>query len=110
MGELLVADMSTEWNPQVFKDSFKKQILGLVDKKIKAGQTESVTPIEAQETTTGPSATIYDLTELLQRSLNKGSKAENPAEKPAPAEKATRPKAKPAAKSSTKPPAKKKAA
>ena len=109
MGELLVADMSTEWNPQAFKDSFKEQILGLVDKKIKAGQTESVTPIEAQETT-GPSATIYDLTELLQRSLNKGGKAEKSAEKPAPAEKATRPKAKPAAKSSAKPPAKKKAA
>ena len=110
MGELLVADMSTEWNPQAFKDSFKEQILGLVDKKIKAGQTESVTPIEAQETTTGPSATIYDLTELLQRSLNKGSKAENPAEKPAPAEKAPRPKAKPTAKTPAKPPSKKKAA
>ena len=74
MGELLVADMSAEWDPQTYHDSFKQQILDLVQKKIKAGQTESVTPIEPQEPT-GPSATIYDLTELLQRSLNKGGQA-----------------------------------
>jgi len=107
MGELLVADMSADWNPQAFKDSFKEQILNLVQTKVKAGQTESVTPLEAQETT-GPSATIYDLTELLQRSLNKGGKAEATAE-PAPA-KTTRPKAKAAAKTPVKAPAKKKAA
>ncbi len=106
MGELLVADMSADWNPQTFKDSFKEQILDLVEKKVQAGQTESVTPLEAEETS-GPSATIYDLTELLQRSLNnKGGKAE--AAKPVP--KADAVKAKPRAKAPSKPSAKKKAA
>jgi DNA end-binding protein Ku len=80
MGELLVADMSAEWDPQAYHDSFKQQILDLVQKKIKAGQTESVTPIEPQESS-GPSATIYDLTELLQRSLNKGGQAAKTPEK-----------------------------
>jgi DNA end-binding protein Ku len=107
MGELLVADMSADWNPQAFKDSFKEQILDLVEKKVRAGQTESVTPLEAEETT-GPSATIYDLTELLQRSLNnKGGKAE-PAAKPAP--KAGAAKTSPGAKAPAKTSTKKKAA
>ncbi len=102
MGELLVADMSADWNPQAFKDSFKEQILDLVEKKVQAGQTESVTPLEAEETG-APSATIYDLTELLQRSLNnKGAKAE-PVAKPTKATAAkTKPGAKPPAKTSPK--------
>lgn len=73
MGEQLVADMSTQWNPHAYNDSFKQQIMKLVKEKVRAGQTESVTPIEPLETTRA-SATIYDLTELLQQSLNKGSK------------------------------------
>ena len=109
MGELLVADMTTDWNPEAYKDSFKEQILTLVEQKIKAGQTESVTPLEPQETT-GQSATIYDLTELLQRSLNKGGKAVASADKPASRPKAASPKTKAASKTPPKPPAKKKAA
>ena len=109
MGELLVADMTTDWNPEAYKDSFKEQILNLVEQKIKAGQTEYVTPLEPQETT-GQSATIYDLTELLQRSLNKGGKAVASADKPASRPKAASPKTKAASKTPPKPPAKKKAA
>jgi DNA end-binding protein Ku len=71
MGELLVDDMSGEWNPNEFTDSFKEQILHLVEEKVKAGDTESVTQIEPSET--GETAKIYDLSEMLQRSL-KGNK------------------------------------
>lgn len=91
MGEQLIDDMSDEWNPAAFTDSFKEQILHLVEEKIKAGDTESVTQIEPQES--GESAKIYDLTEMLQRSL-KGRKAtaneadeEKPARKSAAAKK-----------------------
>lgn len=73
MGEQLVADMSTKWDPKAYNDVFKQQIMKLVKNKVKVGQTESVTPLETVETP-GPSATIYDLTELLQRSLTKGNK------------------------------------
>lgn len=72
MGEQLIEDMSDDWNPAAFSDSFKEQILQLVEEKVKAGDTESVTQIEPQES--GESAKIYDLTEMLQRSL-KGGKA-----------------------------------
>ena len=109
MGELLVEDMSADWDPKAFKDSFKEQILDLVQQKIAAGDTASVTPLETEEAAS-PSATIYDLTELLQRSLNKGGKGEATEAKPAAASPTasgtTRAKPKSAAKTSAKPAAK----
>lgn len=97
MGEQLVKDMSGDWNPEEFTDSFKEQILHLVDEKVKAGETEAVTQLEPNES--GESAKIYDLTEMLQRSL-KGGKQSKADENAAPAAKDT---AKTAAKSSAKP-------
>lgn len=86
MGAQLVADMSTDWNPKFYNDTFKEQILQLVHKKVKAGQIETVAEIEPMETP-GHTATIYDLTELLQESLkrnNKQGKAAPPLKKAKP--------------------------
>lgn len=99
MATELVEDMSSDWDPEAFKDSFKDEILRLVDRKVEAGKTESVTklaPLEEQEGAR-PSAKILDLTELLQRSLRKGGKAAEASEEaggePAPS-KARKPAAK----------------
>lgn len=73
MGELLVEEMSTPWNPHLFSDSFKDQIMLLVKKKIKAGKTAAVTPLEPLDSAVS-SAKIYDLTEMLQQSLDRGNK------------------------------------
>jgi DNA end-binding protein Ku len=76
MAAQLVDDMSSDWDPGAFKDSFKDDIMRLVDQKVEAGQTEEVTkrePVEAEEADR-PGAKILDLTELLQRSLRKGGK------------------------------------
>ena len=93
----LVKDMSSDWDPDEFKDSFKDEIMRLVDQKVEAGQTEEVTklePIEEQEGRSG--AKILDLTELLQRSLRKGGKAAAEDEEEEPEE--AKPTRKPAAK------------
>jgi DNA end-binding protein Ku len=71
MAEQLIAEMSQPWKAENFTDTFKEQILKLVDEKIKAGDTAEVTPVEIEATDTS-SAKIYDLTEMLQRSLAKG--------------------------------------
>jgi len=71
----LVEDMSSEWDPDEFKDSFKDEIMRLVDQKVAAGDTESVTQPEPSEEGGSGGAKIIDLTELLQRSLRKGGKA-----------------------------------
>jgi DNA end-binding protein Ku len=67
LGEQLVMDMSGEWDPEQFTDSFKEQILQLVEEKAKAGEIETVAHVEAEEA--GETAKIYDLTEMLRRSL-----------------------------------------
>jgi DNA end-binding protein Ku len=71
MAEQLVAEMSQPWKAENFTDTFKEQILKLVDDKVKAGDTAEVTAVET-ETADTSSAKIYDLTEMLQRSLHKG--------------------------------------
>ncbi|CAN7677874.1 Ku protein [Variovorax sp. LjRoot130] len=93
----LVKDMSSDWDPDEFKDSFKDEIMRLVDQKVEAGQTEEVTKLEPIEEQAGRSgAKILDLTELLQRSLRKGGKAAAEDEEEEPEE--AKPTRKPAAK------------
>jgi DNA end-binding protein Ku len=70
MAEQLVENMTGNWQPQNFTDSFREQILQLVKEKYEAGDTHAVAGAEALEDE-APSAKIYDLTEMLQRSLNK---------------------------------------
>ncbi|MBB3640021.1 non-homologous end joining protein Ku [Variovorax atrisoli] len=75
MAKELVEDMSADWDPEAFRDEFKDEILRLVDKKVKAGQTETVIrpdPEEGEAQDTGRGAKVIDLTELLKRSLRKG--------------------------------------
>ncbi len=78
MAKKLIDDMSGKWDPSEYKDTFRDDILALVDKKVRAGKTEEVmdieTPREAQ-----PSADILDLSDLLKRSLGRGGKSKGAA-------------------------------
>ncbi len=89
MARMLIEDMSGDWNPDDFKDEFRHAIMGLVDKKVKAGKTKTV--IEPQEETPRYEGdNVIDLTELLQRSLKgKRGASSKAARKPA-AKKAAR--------------------
>ena len=72
MARQLIDDMAGRWDPHAFTDSFKDEILALVDRKVKAGQLQPVfQPVEtAPEKTPIPfGAQILNLTDLLQRSL-----------------------------------------
>jgi DNA end-binding protein Ku len=73
MAKQLISEMSGKWDPEDFKDEFKHQVMKLVEKKAKAGKTETV--IEPEEEAPQESSNVIDLTELLQRSLKGGSKA-----------------------------------
>jgi len=93
MAKQLIADMAADWSADQFRDSFHEQIMKLVETKAKAGETETVTPVEEAP---GPQrgADVVDLTELLKRSLQVGKSAGAPA---APAKKAAKKAAAPAA-------------
>ena len=93
MAKRLVQDMSGDWSPEDYRDSFEDKIMALVEKKAHEGKIEDV------ETATGEeerkTADVIDLTELLKRSLG-GKAATKPAAKTksaakaAPAKKATK--------------------
>ncbi len=70
MAQQLVTDMSAKWNPDDYRDEFKDAVMKLVDQRVKAGKTETVTPLEEEHSHQG-GAQIIDLTELLKRSLKR---------------------------------------
>lgn len=72
MAEQLVADMSGRFDPAEFQDEFKQAVMSLVDKKVKAGKTETV--VQPEEEVPSGGAQVIDLTELLARSLKGGGK------------------------------------
>jgi DNA end-binding protein Ku len=80
MAKQLIGEMSGQWKPDDFKDEFRLQVMKLVDKKVKAGKTETV--IEPEEEAPQGS-NVIDLTELLKRSLKGGAKARTAATKEA---------------------------
>lgn len=75
MAEQLINDMSSTWNPDQYRDSFKDEIMKLVHQKVEKDDIHSVIQHEEPETPSG-GAQILDLTELLQRSLKKGKDGE----------------------------------
>jgi DNA end-binding protein Ku len=91
MAKRLVQDMSADWKPEDYRDSFEDKIMALVEKKANEGKIEDV------ETATGEeerkTADVIDLTELLKRSLggkSTGKTPSKPAAKATTAKKATK--------------------
>lgn len=76
MAKRLVEDMSADWQPGDYRDSFQEKIMALVAKKAKAGKIKDVETVKGSEER--KSADVIDLTELLKRSL-----AGKPVKKPA---------------------------
>jgi DNA end-binding protein Ku len=66
----LVEGMSEEWKPEQYHDTYKDDVLALVKKKVKAGQTKTITAAEPEEKAAKPS-NVVDLVALLQDSLGK---------------------------------------
>ena len=79
MASQLVESMTEEWKPEQYKDTFRDELLKMVEGKVKKGETQQVNepPPDPSERT---SAKVIDLTELLKRSLATG--ARKPAQKP----------------------------
>ncbi len=70
MAAQLIDDMSGKWKSEDYSDTFSAAIRTLVKRKIEAGETEKVTPLEGATEGRGES-NVIDLTELLARSLAK---------------------------------------
>jgi DNA end-binding protein Ku len=55
MAKQLVDEMTLHWEPTRFHDTFTEEVMKLVNKKVEAGQTETVTEPEAEERVGAPS-------------------------------------------------------
>ncbi|WP_332855746.1 non-homologous end joining protein Ku [Duganella sp. S19_KUP01_CR8] len=66
----LVEGMSEAWKPEQYHDTYKDDVLALVKKKVKAGQTKTITTAEPAAKA-ARSSNVVDLVALLQDSLGK---------------------------------------
>lgn len=88
MAMALIDDMGGKWNPHQFSDSFKDEIMALVERKAKASQLQPVAQREPPAEEQIPfGAQILDLSDLLQRSLQKSGTSEGVGNNASPKEK-----------------------
>ncbi|MDR5854631.1 Ku protein [Caballeronia sp. LZ062] len=71
MAKRLIDDMSDSWDPTKYHDTFRDDIMALVEKKVKEGKVAEVMKFD-EGGEAKASADILDLSELLKRSLKKG--------------------------------------
>lgn len=70
MASQLIRDLTDRWKPESYADKFTDAVKELVARKVKAGKTEKVEPLEAVPEA-GTASNVVDLTELLKASLAK---------------------------------------
>ena len=73
MASQLINDMTEKFEIAKYRDTFRDDIMVLVNRKIKAGKTQVVTETPSEEAEQ-KSSNVIDLTELLKRSLRSGNR------------------------------------
>lgn len=80
MAERLIEDMAEKWNPDAYRDEYRDDLMNLIEKKVKAGEThviEERSPRRKEAAATS----VVDLMPLLKQSLSErgrgGKSAEN---------------------------------
>jgi DNA end-binding protein Ku len=66
----LIDDMAEKWQPEKFKDTYRDDLLARIEEKVKAGQTEEITPPEKGRKEPG-GAEVIDLMALLRKSVER---------------------------------------
>ena len=76
MAMALVEGMADEWKPEQYHDTYREDVLALIEKKVKAKETKTIT-MPDKESSKPASSNVVDLVALLQASIGKkpGAKA-----------------------------------
>ena len=69
MAEQLIAGMTGKWDPAKYKDEYRDDVLALVRRKVRAGQTHTIVEPEESEERRPARSEVMDLMPLLKRSL-----------------------------------------
>lgn len=70
MAMALVQGMAEDWDPEQYHDTYREDVLALIEKKVKAHQTKTITMPEKGEPKR-ETGKVIDLVSLLQASLGK---------------------------------------
>ncbi|QOL49197.1 non-homologous end joining protein Ku [Massilia litorea] len=70
MAMALVEGMSEDWEPEQYHDTYREDVLALIEKKVKAKQTKTITMPDPEEKP-AKATNVIDLVSLLQASLGK---------------------------------------
>lgn len=81
MAAKLVEEMTDSWNPEKYRDTYHEDLMTLIEKRIKAGQTEVVTEPEEEEKKP-KQAEVVDLMALLKRSVQEKGQSPKKSSRP----------------------------
>lgn len=70
MAERLIQDMTASWKPEKYKDDYREEVLALVKKKVKAGQTHAIVE-QVEKRARTARGEVMDLMPLLKESLSR---------------------------------------
>jgi DNA end-binding protein Ku len=70
MAMSLLEDMTESFDPMAYHDTYREDVMAMVEKKIKANQTKTVTQPEEGEEREPASSNVVDLMELLRKSID----------------------------------------
>jgi DNA end-binding protein Ku len=70
----LVDGMTEDWDPEQYHDTYRHDVMALIQKKVKAGQTKSIT-VAGPEKAAPAASNVVDLVALLKQSLGGKGKA-----------------------------------
>ena len=79
MAEHLVEMMSGQWSPEDYRDEYREDLLKLIEKKVKSGQTKAVEKA-GPEVRSERRGKVIDMVHLLRQSLDQARKKEEPAQ------------------------------
>ena len=70
MAEKLIDGMTTKWNPSEYKDTYRADVMKMVNGKVKAGKATEISE-DFEETKEDTSPNVLDLMPLLRKSLSR---------------------------------------
>lgn len=76
MAEQLVQGMTADWEPDKYKDSYRDDLMQLIQQRIESGQTDAPDETPVAEIETGAKGDVIDIMALLKRSVEATGRGE----------------------------------
>ncbi|NUT16134.1 MAG: Ku protein [Cupriavidus sp.] len=96
MATKLVEDMTEDWAPEQYRDTYRDDLMARIEEKIESGKTHQLTPPAEEEEAPRQGAKVIDMVALLRQSLGKRGKGKQEDESKSEAETETETEAEPA--------------